>query len=395
MDNKRTAKTATYWFTRILLAVLFAGFLIYIYVIATLISHYASIRHNHHPVPPSKWVVTADNSVISTPLLNQGNVYAASLNGLVYAIQGTTGHVLWRTPMASSIVTQPVVTKDGNILAGTADSGDLGCLSAKTGAVIWKTRLPKGITAGPVAGADGTVYAVADHLYALDPAKGKIKWKTKTAFNVSPFAGYAVDVISHSDKTLVVADKVYAFAINSGTLLWTCGGADGKAFTTAAVVSDTTASSWVFVAGANSISCIDVSKGSVVWTSPLPEANYGAPVFDGQNTVYIVSRSGQLTAFDYKTGKSQWSAVCASSVSSDLTLDPSRGLLYFGDEEDRMHVYSISKRADIDTYSLSGNSLFYATSKETSTPVIAGDGTIILGSDDGSIYALNQRIHLH
>lgn len=110
--------------------------------------------------PTTAWSAQLDGAVYGQPLLMGDQVYAATENDSIYALNEKTGAVLWRTHLASP---QPL----SGLPCGDID--------------------PLGITSTMVFDpATDSLFALAEEdgghhvLFALDPANGAVKWKRAT-----------------------------------------------------------------------------------------------------------------------------------------------------------------------------------------------------------------------
>jgi quinohemoprotein ethanol dehydrogenase len=137
----------------------------------------------------------------STPLVNDGVLYATSAWSLVYAFDARTGRLLWQYDphvpkdhskfVCCDVVNRGVALYRGRVYVGTLD-GRLIALDAKTGAVVWEVQTtPKdgqyAITGAPriakgrvIIGNAGSEYAVRGYVSAYDAETGNLIWRTYT-----------------------------------------------------------------------------------------------------------------------------------------------------------------------------------------------------------------------
>jgi outer membrane protein assembly factor BamB len=129
-------------------------------------------------------------------------VYVESDAGYVYALDATTGHMIWRAKVDNAAMGDPIVA-DGRVFVGTGDTGfsfsqvlraesgsrtdlvrglawgDIYAFDAKTGQQLWRYGT-RGENMPSECYAQNTLYfGNGDgHMYALDPATGALKWQT-------------------------------------------------------------------------------------------------------------------------------------------------------------------------------------------------------------------------
>jgi outer membrane protein assembly factor BamB len=115
-------------------------------------------------------------SVQFTPAVADGLVYVGARDGILYAIDATSGREKWRSDQQTSWVTTPAVA-DGLVFAPSSDARFVQAVYAKTGIEAWRVPMPAPVWSPPAV-ADGLVY-VGDFLgilHALDAKSGKERW---------------------------------------------------------------------------------------------------------------------------------------------------------------------------------------------------------------------------
>jgi PQQ-like domain/PQQ enzyme repeat len=140
-------------------------------------------------------------------VLNSGNV-----SGLTTAWSYATGNLISSSP----------TEVDGVVYIGSADA-NLYALNATTGALIWKFQTTGnggvgGTVESPPTVANGVVYfgSYDDYLYALNAATGTLLWSYKTGNNVETSPAVVNGVVYFgSDDT-----NVYALNATTGALIW-------------------------------------------------------------------------------------------------------------------------------------------------------------------------------
>jgi outer membrane protein assembly factor BamB len=278
--------------------------------------------------PPFRvlWRYEADRSWIEfPPVVVAGRLFVGTNDGLVLALDGSTGRAAWDRHLPGCIAASPAVAGPLVVVAtmgppphcGSASTAEVVAFRRDTGAVVWTHRdltvesPPLVVGAGIVVGAwDGTVNSLA-------LTDGRTLWRFRTGAAVK--AGAAV-----VDGTLYVGSydgAMYALDAARGTLRWstrvgapfyaTAAVADGRvvAATTDGVVH-------AFAAG----------SGRELWARKIGRFAYSAAALaDGR--VFVGSYDHHLYALDARTGDELWKARAPGPVSGAPTaLD---GLVYF------------------------------------------------------------------
>lgn len=122
-----------------------------------------------------RWQFRAGGAIGVCPAVVDRRVHFGSLDGFQYCLD-TDGRVLWRMPTGAPILSAPCVV-GGRVFFGNED-GAFFALSAEDGAVAWRAQAGDRILSNP-AYFDGKVYFASDdmHAYAFSAANGQLAWK--------------------------------------------------------------------------------------------------------------------------------------------------------------------------------------------------------------------------
>ncbi len=88
-------------------------------------------------------------AVVSSPAVANGVVYVGSSDQNVYALNASTGALLWKYTTGGQIDHSSPAVTNGVVYVGSFD-GNVYALNASTGALLWKypTRLLRRVLAG-------------------------------------------------------------------------------------------------------------------------------------------------------------------------------------------------------------------------------------------------------
>lgn len=156
------------------------------------------------------WTFTTGGQVNSSPALSPDGsaVYVGSDDDKVYAISVSSHQKLWERNLNSDVQASPAIGASGTVYVGSL-LGDFFALNPSTGAVLWTRHLQLAVSSAAVdanevvfVGSDDTVYALGGN------TGGSVIWSYKTGANVrsSPAIGVTGTVYVGSDD-----DKLYAF----------------------------------------------------------------------------------------------------------------------------------------------------------------------------------------
>ena len=114
-----------------------------------------------------------DGRMRSSPAVVNGVVYVGSDDKNLYALDATSGALLWKYTTGGSVSSSPAVA-NGVVYFGSYDNNTY-ALDATSGALLWKYTTGNRVSSSPAV-ANGVVYVGSwdNNLYALDAATGTL-----------------------------------------------------------------------------------------------------------------------------------------------------------------------------------------------------------------------------
>jgi outer membrane protein assembly factor BamB len=223
--------------------------------------------------------------------VNNGSIYASSMNGYVYAFQASSGILLWKQNTGFANTSAPVVV-DNTVYVG---SGTIYALNATDGSVLWNYPTSDVGTSSPVI-VNGVLYAGSnsDRVYALNAATGVLLWQYTTdgMVSVDPIVANGTVFFGSGDD----GAALYAINAQNGKLLWHNS--------LLLVASSLAFSNNILYAGAdNNLYGLSTHNGAILWhyqvSTPLN-------TLIAHGILYVASGSSGMNAFDTGNGERLW-----------------------------------------------------------------------------------------
>lgn len=184
----------------------------------------ASLDHNLYAVDRAtgllKWQKDLGAAVAGAPTLADGTLYVGTLGNKLYALDATNGNDRWPAFVATNWVWGgPFI--DQGVLYFTDVSGTVYAVHADTGQQIWSQKPGGAKRAHPVLAGDELI--VGDHdgnLYALKPADGTTIWQRSLKGQLLVPALVVSDTVLVAPYSSVITDNLLAAYSFSGDLKW-------------------------------------------------------------------------------------------------------------------------------------------------------------------------------
>jgi outer membrane protein assembly factor BamB len=287
----------------------------------------------------------------------------------------------------------------------TLDSeGNVAATSAANGGSVWRVSLKpekergRAGYGGGLAADDGRIYAATGFgtVVALDAGSGRVIWSKVLGIPIrqSPTVAEGRIFVVNSDSQL------YALSAQDGSELWTASGLpEGAAILSNA--SPAVSGNIVIVPyPSGEVAAFDVKTGAPKWSESMGGGDIttslsgigmvARPVVD-RDTVFAVSRGGRLTATAKDSGERLWAREISASqtpwVAGDMlfVVDVSGKLLALTRKDGK--IKWVAALPDSGTWSgpvLAGGKLWLASSKGLLVGVDATTGNIASQSDVGA-----------
>ena len=304
--------------------------------------------------------------------------------GRIVAISARDGGTRWSRVLAEAVESSPTIGADGTVYVGGID-GRLYSLRPD-GGINWELQLGGFISSSPALGANGTIYvATGDgRLHAITPGGGRL-W----TFDVSAFAPPDAPIpLIFSSPAIGVDGTLYfgthdrhVYAVSAeGNFRWAFPTL-GAVFSSPAIGRDGT----IYVGSGDQRLYAIGGDGTRKWDFFTNGPVDASPAVGADGTIYFASdRSFYALRPDDAGDRLRWRRdINTGSISSAAVR--ADGTIIFGADDGVVRALNPSDGSDkwrFDTRSGQGNLI-------ESSPIVAPDGSIFIGSFDGALYKLN------
>jgi outer membrane protein assembly factor BamB len=310
------------------------------------------------------WSHPAGAAVRSSPAVVNGVVYIGDDNGVISALDRTTGSAIWTRSVGGAVVSSPAVVGP-TVFVGSA-SGTVTALNAATGTVVWTFVAAGAVNSSPAV-SGGIVYIGSDdgNVYALSASTGALVWS-------APAGGAVESSPAVSGGTVFVGSmngSVYALNATSGVQQW--------AFATLGAVSSspTVSGGTVFVGSADhSVYALSASTGAKLWQHVTGGPVASSPAVTS-GTVFVGSDDHLLYALQTSTGAKVWTYATTGTVRSSPAV--ASNMVLIGSSNGFVYAVTIAGAHSLFKFDTGG--------QVTSSPTIS-DGVVYAASWSGSVY---------
>jgi len=240
-------------------------------------------------------------------------------------------------------VRQPVIAEE-QIIA-VAAQGNVAAYTLDKGVINWQVDLAEPISAG--VGQAGKLLLLATQsgkLLALDSVDGTLVWQAKTSSEVLtvPQANASIVVVQTIDG------KVSAHQVSDGQFLWSYT-ANLPSLTVRGTSTPVVTENFTYAGFASGrLVALDNQSGKLIWQQSISAAKGRSEIerlvdIDGalklvDNTLYVTSYQGALSAVDAFTGAVKWQQPLSSLTSVQLI----HGVILVVDADDNVLAYDAS-----------------------------------------------------
>lgn len=323
-----------------------------------------------------RWKRRLEGPVVPGPAVGRGGVvYAASNGGVLHAIDLASGRDVWSFDGGGAygvdLSTVPALLEDGTVL-WPGPRNTLFALGS-AGKLLWKETFPAQ-PLSPAVAPDGTV-VVGDMTGTLEQLNPHGPGR--------PARDWRVDLGGRSYGSPALAPGGTAYTTTDSSLVAVRDGRERWRFTgrSESEVSPAVAPDGTVVFGTNDSEYGISPQGEELWRHRNGTRTFSSPIVTRDGLVYYGDNHGRVTALDARTGELVARYVGLEKPPGVWTAPvvDARHDVYFGTQNGHVHGFAAEAKRLFDLETGAG---------VASYPALASDGTLLIGSEDGTLYAM-------
>ena len=336
------------------------------------------------------WKFDTQGRVLTSAAMIGGFVYASSESGKIVSVDAEGGQQLWEFATGQPVRCSPAVA--GGVVYCGSDNGILYALDTQTGKPVWQFETGGPIQASPAVVSGVIVFGANDHnFYALDRRTGQKLWN----FRTSSFCAQAPPVI-HGERVFAAgwADWVWCLDLKSGKPIW-------RSFIPVSIEAVSCYRERLWVRSPYYVVELDPTKGT--WLR-IAEASYGyggmafagGQLFQSGVLGQYGTEGATSVSIDAKGGPPPEPMLPTLEGVSMLNSQPFDGApelasmaapLALGDK-----LCFATLQGKIILTKLDGTQLWsYELGGPCHAHPVAADGLLVVGCDDGNLYAFREE----
>jgi outer membrane protein assembly factor BamB len=243
------------------------------------------------------------------PVLADGRVYAADLEGRVYAIDAATGKTLWRIESELRLSGGPGVG-EGTLVIGSLD-GEVVAFNPDDGAERWRAKVSSEVIATPAIGGGLAIVRANDgRVFAFGVTDGERRWVYDRGLPSLTLRGNSAPLIAEGAVFLGYDNgQVVALRVEDGVQQWeqTVSVGEGRNEIERMVDIDgeiVVDSAEVFAAAYNGqLLAVALQGGRPLWNREM--SSYSGLALSGEK-ILVADKDGTVWALDRRTGSALW-----------------------------------------------------------------------------------------
>jgi len=292
-----------------------------------------------------KWHFKTGSAIQSAPAISGDKIFFTNRNGILFALEISSGKKAWKIEFGKDLpldwgfdyyLSSPVVENE-NIYVGSGN-GKFYSIAAGIGAISWEFNCNSRIRVAAAISNNLVLFGdMAGYFYALSKDAGKLIWKYEVEglkYDNSKFGFDRQSIMSSasvSGNNVVFGSRdgnLYNLDLQSGKEIWKVSYGTSWVITSPAIYNGVV---YDGSSDAKVIQAVDLKTGKEIWKFNSYQAVWSSPAVT-ENSLYIGDFSGTLFAIDLKTGEQKWSYKLLTGFIASSPVVVGENILVGGDD---------------------------------------------------------------
>ncbi|MDP1564082.1 MAG: PQQ-binding-like beta-propeller repeat protein [Pirellulaceae bacterium] len=308
----------------------------------------------------------------SSPVVSEGQVVVADLDGMVRCLNLADKKLLWQTPTKFGFTASPSI-RNRKIYIGDND-GMFRCLDMKDGTIDWEFQANAQIDSSANFFDNQVIFGSQDaNVYGLNMADGTLQWKHTIDDQVR------CSIVIEGNRTAVAGCDAMLHVIDAS---------NGNGLAKIELSSQTAVAPTMFGPLAyfgmesGEFVCANMEAKKIVWTwkDERQDAAIRGSAAVTETAVIFGNRGSRVVCLDRHTGELKWSYRSKRGIDASVLVVGDR--VYIGDIAGNFMVLNLDDGQLLQTIELSGGI--------TSAPCLTGD-RLLLTTQEGIVYCLGSK----
>ncbi|MBC6444778.1 MAG: PQQ-binding-like beta-propeller repeat protein [Alphaproteobacteria bacterium GM202ARS2] len=336
----------------------------------------------------------AMHQLLLPPIVAEGKLFVANEDSTVIAMDAKNGTTLWQVALQQENISlsSGLAYSNGRVFV-TTGFASVFALDADSGKTLWEIQLDSPIRAAPTIITDKVLVQTTDNqLIAIDPENGQRLWShlgivenIAILGSAHPAANKNVAVVAYS------SGEIFSLKLSNGAEFWKDSLSNLNQRESALPMNDITAAPVIsdnttyIISYAGRMTALDLRSGSRLWERQLQGQQ--TPWLSGQY-LFLVTEDNKLLCIDREDGKAVW--IKQLPVWKDPSEKDER-ILWRGPIVSNGRVLVMSSYGAIRRHNITNGALYderQVIYNPVLLPPIIADGILYILSGDGKITAL-------
>lgn len=337
--------------------------------------------------PSLLWVAEV-GPIISSPLFAQGTIYVSTMTGRIFALNPSEKQIKWHLNVDSPIVSSPLL-HNGILVAATYDSwikdtsfaGKNFLLGIDTdgGKQLWRYEVPGDVFSSPCLVDDMMIVvgSINNVVYTLEGQSGNIRWKFETGGEIWSSPSY------NGNEIFIGSDDGFIYCLDmDGKLLWKTK-LNGMIRSSSPCLSfDEDQRPSVFIGTYNGgMFCLNQFTGMIRWSKQITKPVMASPATI-KDKVFFAASDKKLYCFHMKDGSKIWDFETGDKIWSSPSISEYDGIVFLGSLDS--HIYGIDINTGRQTWK-------FPTMNMVDSSAAIASSMIFVGSRDGLLYVFGSE----